>query len=193
MPIGKLPDFLPENALPYLKGWCGSFSLHIRITKERQSKLGDYRKLKDGSHKITINSTLPRPLFFLVLTHEIAHLIAFEKFGRNILPHGKEWKHTFREMLVESLAVYPEDLRPEILKFAKSPKANFLASHGIARYFHNSDGNLVTVEELSAGERFSYKGRDYEVLARRKINYLCREARTGKQYLFKPLATVQKL
>jgi predicted SprT family Zn-dependent metalloprotease len=57
----------------------------------------------------------------------LAHLIAFEKFGRRISPHGNEWKMTFK-MLLESLEVYEDDLKPIIIKFSKSPKANFMAS-----------------------------------------------------------------
>ena len=43
-------------------------------------------------------------------THELAHLLAFEKYGRKISPHGEEWKSTFREMLIESIEIYKEDL-----------------------------------------------------------------------------------
>ena len=42
----------------------------------------------------------------------------------------------FREMLLESLTVYAEDLRPIIQKFSKSPKANFMASPDLVKYFH---------------------------------------------------------
>jgi predicted SprT family Zn-dependent metalloprotease len=48
--------------------------------------------MPDNSHQITINGTLEPQLFFFVLTHELAHLIAFEKYGRRISPHGQEWK-----------------------------------------------------------------------------------------------------
>jgi predicted SprT family Zn-dependent metalloprotease len=56
-----------------------------------------------------------------VLTHELAHLIAFEKYGRRISPHGNEWKK-LSENAFESLEVYEEDLKPIIIKFSKSPK-----------------------------------------------------------------------
>jgi predicted SprT family Zn-dependent metalloprotease len=36
----------------------------------------------------------------MTLIHEIAHLVAFEKYGRNIKPHGQEWKHTFQQLMV---------------------------------------------------------------------------------------------
>ena len=118
MSINVLEQFLPENTLPFLQKWFGDYPCHLKITKNRNSKLGDYRKLPDKSHQITINGTLEPQLFFFVLTHELAHLIAFENFGRKISPHGMEWKQTFREMLQESINVYQEDLKPIILKFS---------------------------------------------------------------------------
>ena len=75
MSVSVLEKFLPENALPYLKIWFGSYPCHLKITKNRNSKLGDYRKLPDKSHQITVNGTLEPQLFFFVLTHELAHLI----------------------------------------------------------------------------------------------------------------------
>ncbi len=117
MSIQSLETYLPKNTLDHLRNWFSDYSIHIKITKNRNSKLGDYRKLRDHSHEITINSTLQPQLFFFVLTHELAHLIAFEKFGRRISPHGKEWKHTFRQMLLESIEVYEEDLNRLSLNF----------------------------------------------------------------------------
>ena len=101
MSVSTLEKYLPEGTLPFLKQWFADYTIHIKITKNRNSKLGDYRKLRDLSHEITINSTLAPQLFFFVLTHELAHLIAFEKFGRRISAHGSEWKITFRNMLLE--------------------------------------------------------------------------------------------
>lgn len=197
MSIALLQKHLPENSLAYLKNWFSDYSIHIKITKNRNSKLGDYRKMPDRTHQITINSTLQPQLFFFVLTHELAHLVAFEKFGRGISPHGKEWKQTFREMLVESLSVYSQDLRPIILNFSISPKANFMASPGLVKYFHIDsclDGDrAIFIEELAPGNKFVYKGQTYLLEEKRKINYLCRNIVTGKKYLFKPLASVKKV
>lgn len=194
MSIYPLEKFLPQNTLSYLKKWFSEYYIHIKVTKNRHSKLGDYRKLPDNSHEITINSTLPPQLFFFVLTHELAHLIAFEKYGRRISPHGNEWKHTFREMLLESLDVYNEDLRLIIVKFSQSPKANFMASPELVKYFHieNHEDELHYIEELSEGEFFFYKNEKYLLEGLIKKNYLCKNLATGRKYSFKPLARVKK-
>lgn len=194
MSIQSLEKYLPQNTLQYLKIWFSDYYIHIKVTRNRNSKLGDYRKLPDNSHEITVNSTLTPQLFFFVLTHELAHLIAFEKYGRRISPHGNEWKETFRNMLLESLEVYDEDLKPIIIKFSKSPKANFMATPDLVRYFHTEkqDDSLRFIEELEKGEFFIYRNEKYLLEGLIKKNYLCKNLATGRKYSFKPLARVEK-
>lgn len=194
MSIRSLEKYLPQNTLQYLKVWFADYHIHIKVTRNRDSKLGDYRKLPDRSHEITVNSTLAPQLFFFVLTHELAHLIAFEKYGRKIAPHGNEWKETFRQMLLQSLTVYEENLRPVIIKFSKSPKANFMASPDLVKYFHieNQDDKLVFIESLTKGDLFTYRNEKYLLEGLIKKNYLCKHLTTGRKYSFRPLARVEK-
>ncbi|UOU99302.1 SprT-like domain-containing protein [Chryseobacterium daecheongense] len=194
MSIQTLEKYLPPHTLQYLKIWFSDYYIHIKITRNRDSKLGDYRKLPDNSHEITINSTLVPQLFFFVLTHELAHLIAFEKYGRRISPHGAEWKETFRQMLLQSIEVYEEDLIPIIMKFSKSPKANFMSSPELVKYFHieKQDDKLQFIQELQKGEYFIYRREKYLLEGLIKKNYLCKNLATGRKYSFKPLARVEK-
>lgn len=195
MSILLLEKYLPDNTLPHLKKWFGEHAIHIKVTKGRNSKLGDYRKMPDKSHQITINSTLQPELFFFVLTHELAHLLAFDQYGYRILPHGAEWKNTFKIMLLESIEIYNDHLKPIILKFSKSPKANFMASPDLVKYFHIEDYEDETsyIEDLLVGNRFIYKKQTYFIEEKRKKNYLCVNLDTTKKYIFKPLARVEKL
>lgn len=181
--------------MPFLKKWFGQHFIHIKITRGRSSKLGDYRKMPDKSHQITVNSTLQPQLFFFVLTHELAHLLAFDKFGRNISPHGPEWKSLFREMLFESIEVYSEDLKPIILKFSRTPKANFMASPELVRYFHIEDYQDETnfIDDLNLQDKFMYRKQTYIIEKKLKKNYLCMNLNNGKKYIFKPLARVEKI
>ncbi|MNK25112.1 hypothetical protein D3C87_434330 [compost metagenome] len=195
MSINVLDQYLPSNTHPFLKKWFADYFIHIKITKNRNSKLGDYRRLPDKSHQITVNSTLDKQLFFFVLTHELAHLLAFEKFKFRISAHGKEWKDTFREMLLESIEIYSEDLKPIILRFSKNPKANFMATPELVRYFHieDSEDQSIFVENLLINDEFRYKGDEYKILEKKKKLYLCVNLENSKKYLFRPLAKVEKL
>lgn len=194
MSIDILLKFLPENVSPFLIKWFGSHRIHFKITRNRNSKLGDYRRMPDNSFRITINSTLPPELFFFVLTHELAHLLAFEKYGKSIAPHGKEWKHTFREMLIESLSLYNDELKPIILKFSHSPKANFMASPDLVRYFHieNENPKEVFLETLLEKQVFIYRKVPYKILKKEKKKYLCKNLKNGKEYYFREVAKVEK-
>lgn len=195
MSIQILEKYLPHGCQSYLKHWFGDYYIHIKITKDRASKLGDYRKLPDKSHLITINATLEPQLFFFVLTHELAHLIAFENFGHRIAPHGAEWKVTFGKMIIESLANYSEDLQSILIKFAKSPKANFMASPELVRYFKYKkiESHLTFVEDLGINDVFLYKNEEYKMLGRLKKNYLCKQLNSGREYRFSSLAKVEKI
>ena len=188
-----LERFLPPNSMPYLKKWLEGHMCHIKVTKNRHSKLGDYKSMPNNSHQITINGTLEPELFFFVFTHEIAHLVAFHE-KKNILPHGKEWKMTFRKMLLESISIYSKELKPLTLNFAKNPKANFMSSPELVKYFDKKDSeNQIYVEELFIGEEFIYENRRYKVEEKKKKRYLCKNLHTGRMYLFKSCAKVEKL
>lgn len=196
MSVALLEKYLPENAFSFVDQWLKGHKVHLVISRSRGSKLGDYQKLENQSHKITVNYDLPQELFFFVLTHEIAHLIAFQRSkNKKIAPHGAEWKAVFRELLLESLTIYSEGLKPHILQFSKSPKANFMASGPIVRFFHqpNLADNEIFIESLNLNDHFLYKKQKFKILEKFKKNYLCANLQNGKKYVFKPLAKVEKL
>jgi hypothetical protein len=195
MSIQLLEKFIPNTAPIFLRKWIADYAIHFKITRERVSKLGDYQKLPNGSHRISINGNMSSDLFFFVLTHEIAHLIAREQYGNKIMAHGKEWKHTYRIMLLESISVYPEDLRPIILKFSKSPKAGFFSDINIAKYFYkeklNSEESFLN--ELEIGQKFIFRNDSYLMIGKGKKNYLCKNLTSGREYIFRPLVSVTKI
>lgn len=57
---------------------------------------------------------------------------------------------------VAGINVYDENLKPIIMKFSQSPKANFMASPDLVKYFHieKQDDALVFIENLK--RRFLY-------------------------------------
>jgi hypothetical protein len=62
-------------------------------------------------------------------------------------------------MLLESIEVYQEDLKLIIKKFSKSPKANFMASPELVKYFHKEEEGFSFVENLEIGKDLSSKRR----------------------------------
>ncbi|WP_449400016.1 hypothetical protein [Chryseobacterium wanjuense] len=93
MSIQSLEKYLPQNTLQYLKIWFADYYIHIKITRNRNSKLGDYRKLPDHSHEITINSTLVPQLFSLyslMSWHILSHLKNTEEGSLHTEMNGKK-------------------------------------------------------------------------------------------------------
>lgn len=188
-----LDKYLPPTARPFVEEWSRGRRVSIKIKRERQTKLGDYRRLREGGHLITINYNLPPELFFFVLTHEYAHLLAFEKFGFRIAPHGPEWKETYRQMLLQTEGLYTPEMQPLIRKFAQNPRANFSAFAPLAKVLESATpGESVTfVEAVPPGADFIYRGEIYRMMGRRKINYLCRHLASGRGFVFRPAAAVE--
>ena len=121
-----LAKYLPETAvIPCFELIRGSH-VHLKIVNERVTRHGDYRRRKDGNHQITVNASLNKYRFLITLIHEIAHLVAFEKYGRNIKPHGLEWKRTFQYLMLPFIRpeVFPSQLLPLLARHFKNPKAS---------------------------------------------------------------------
>ena len=124
--ITILQKYLPEHAVHHCFELIKANHVHLKIVNERQTRHGDYRKDAQGYHLITVNASLNKYRFLITLIHEIAHLVAFEKYGRNIKPHGDEWKLTFQRMMVPFIRpeIFPHQLLPLLAKHFRNPKAS---------------------------------------------------------------------
>ncbi|MGI9552937.1 MAG: SprT-like domain-containing protein [Aurantibacter sp.] len=192
-----LQKYLPERALEPCLALIQQNEVHLKIVNQRVTRHGDYQRLPNGKHKITVNATLNKYRFLITLIHEIAHLVAFEKFGRRIRPHGKEWKHTFQHLMLPFIRpeIFPSQLLPLLAKHFRNPKAssNTDARLSIALQqfdMHNTDKSYVF--ELPLGSVFRiHNGKLYKKGNKRIKRYECVEVATGKMYLFQPNAEVE--
>jgi len=98
--MATLENYLPQFTVKPITELLKLYKVQLKIVQERKTRHGDYRKNINGSHAITVNSNLNKYRFLVTLVHEIAHLVAFEKYGRSIKPHGIEWKHTFQHLML---------------------------------------------------------------------------------------------
>ncbi|MCK5366987.1 MAG: SprT-like domain-containing protein, partial [Cyclobacteriaceae bacterium] len=95
-----LQNQVPENAVHYCLDLWETIPFNFKVTRKRNSKLGDYRfDQRNGSHSISVNFDLNQYSFLITYIHELAHLLTTERFGRKSQPHGKEWKSNFRELM----------------------------------------------------------------------------------------------
>ena len=134
----------------------------------------------------------------MTLIHEIAHLVAFEKYGGNIKPHGQEWKHTFQQLMVPYIRpeIYPNHLLPLLARHFRSPSATSDTDTTLAlalkQYDIQNDKNYVF--EIPYGSVFRIKnGKIFKKIAVRTKRFECLEISSGKLYLFNPNAEVELL
>lgn len=136
-----------------------------------------------NAHEITVNKDVSPEAFFFVLTHEIAHLLVRVKFSSSVKSHGMEWKLTFGKLLLESIEVYPEELRPVIYRHAVRPKASLNADKILMNnLFQIEQDESKRIENLMENQKFRLGKRIFERGKKRKIRYLCKEIQTGKLY-----------
>ena len=193
-----LSKYLPANAVEPISEMIRLHSVHLKIVNERVTRHGDYRRMPDGSQQITINSNLNKYRFLITTVHEIAHLVAFEKYGRSIKPHGQEWKHCFRSLMLPFIRpeVFPGSLLPVIANHFRNPKASSDTdahlSVALKSYDPENDKNYVF--EIPSGSIFRiHNGKTFKKGARKVKRFECLEIDTGRIYLFQPNAEVQLL
>ena len=92
----QILNYIPEASTNYLIEILNKENIQILVKKERKTKHGDFRVLKNGKCQITINSNLNPYRFLITLIHEIAHYRVYKIFEKKVKPHGKEWKDILR-------------------------------------------------------------------------------------------------
>lgn len=193
-----LAKYIPEEAVPVISDWIFHFNFKLKIRKPRVSVYGDYRPPLPGTnHLITINRDLNRYAFLLTLVHEIAHLLAHERHGRKIKPHGDEWKNSFKELMrpIIRLGVFPEDVRAAIVNYMQDPGASSCSDDNLMRVLkkYDSPNGLVLLESLPVNAQFSWAGKVFVKGAKIRTRYQCILHGTKHVYFFAALAEVGKI
>ncbi len=194
VPIAQLQDFLPDGVYGPVLQYLNQYKVHLTITKERKTVLGDYRhRTLQERHRISVNGNLNKYSFLITLLHELAHLLTFEQFGNRVQAHGKEWKAVYGQVLHQFVMtkVFPPDIEAELLQSLKNPAASSCAEEGLLRVLRRYDSipdSQKLVEELPDDSLFATSdGRIFAKGKKLRKRYLCKELKTGKTYLFSGL------
>ena len=193
-----LEQYIPETAIPKVLELLAHDHLVVLVKNERKTRHGDYKRLPNGKHQITVNSNLNSYRFLITLIHEIAHFEAYIEYGRFIKPHGVEWKHTFQRLMLPFLNpdIFPNELLPLLAKHFKNPKASSDTDIQLALALKQFDeaNDKFYVFEVPIGRSFKlYNGRIFLKGEQRRKRFECVEVKTGKLYLFNPNAEVELL
>ena len=195
--ITILQKYLPEHAVQPCFELIKNNHVHLKIVNERVTRHGDYRKDSSGYHQITVNASLNEYRFLITLIHEIAHLVAFEKYGRYIKPHGDEWKLTFRQLMLPYIRpeIFPNQLLPLLARHFKNPKASSDTDATLSlalKQYDEKETDKNYIFEIPYGAYFRiHNGRVFKKIALRVKRYECIELKTGRIFLFQPNAEVE--
>ena len=174
------------------------YKVHLTLTRERQSILGDYRHPdRKGGHRISVNGTLIKYAFLITLLHEIAHLITFIHFGNRVASHGKEWKGEFSKILKQFVGkgFLPADVEEAVRQSIQNPAASSCADDNLMRTLKRYDKrkeNHFFVEQIPLHQLFRTKdGRIFKKGEKIRKRYRCEELATSRIYLFSPIYEVE--
>ena len=196
--IEILEKYLPEKSVGQIFEWIKFYKIRLKITKQRSTKLGDYKppQLKPF-HQISVNHNLNSYSFLLTLTHDIAHLIVWEKFKNKAKPHGYEWKHEFKLLMRPFLQnnIFPADLHQVIINYLEDAKASSGSDLELTRLLRKYDKNnpsTLILENLPIDSIFRINnGMQFKKGEKLRKRYTCICLDNNKKYLINPLANVR--
>ena len=196
-PLDAIKKYIPDKAAQLVLDYLNLHKVHLTITKERKSVLGDYRHATTyNNHRISVNGNLNKYSFLITLIHELAHLITFTQHKNRVDPHGKEWKRIYGVLLRDFLQ--PDVFPPELLYYLNDSLHDLPASScsdeklmRVLKKYDKANG-LLLVEQIGEGKLFDAgKGKLFRKGKKLRKRYQCVEMATGRLYLFSPIYEVK--
>ena len=196
MRVDALQDFIPPASFDQVTQLLIHDNLVVKIKRERKTRHGDYRRLPNGNHQISINSNLNIYRFLITLIHEIAHFEAYKTYGKKIKPHGLEWKSVFQHLMLPFIRpeVFPNDVLPLLAMHFKNPKASSDSDPVLALKLKQYDApnGKTFIFEVPEGSTFQfYNGKLFRKGPKRRTRFECTELSSGRLYVFNPNAEVE--
>jgi hypothetical protein len=191
--------YFPETTTEYCYKLWKEYQFKFKITRPRQSKLGDYCYRRDRGHQITVNTNLNPYSFLVTYIHEVAHLQTFKQYGNKPEPHGKEWKRYFRETFQPLLnpATLPVQILNPLVDYLKNPAATTQGAKplmiALRQFDPDIDDDSTVLTSLQSGENFELNGRIFTKGELRRTRFLCTDRKSGKRYVISSTALVKKV
>jgi hypothetical protein len=200
-PMQALASFLPDGSFERVVTYIHHYKVHLTISKQRKSVLGDYRHAGwGGNHRISINGNLNKYEFLITLLHELAHLLTYEQFKNKVEAHGKEWKKQYSLLLVDFVKqnIFPADIEKALQKSIINPSATANGETELLLVLRKydpvkKDGHHPIIEVPEGALFATDNGKIFRKGARRRKRFECVEVKTGLRYTFSPVTEVRVL
>lgn len=198
-PMQALAAFLPDGSFEKVVQYIHHYKVHLTISKQRKSVLGDYRHSGwGGNHRISVNGNLNKFEFLITLLHELAHLLTYEQHKNRVEPHGKEWKQYYSSLLVDFVnhKIFPGDVEHALQKSILNPSATANGETDLLLVLRKYDPvkkeGVIPVIDVPEGALFQMEnGKIFQKGARRRKRFECVEVKTGLHYTFSPVTEVR--
>jgi hypothetical protein len=195
--INSFFDHFPPKVAEYCFQLWHDYPFDFIVSKSRHSKLGDYRFSPKKGHQITVNRNLNSYAFLVTYLHEVAHLLTYLTYKNKVLPHGEEWKNSFKSVFdpILEIGLLPDELIKVLKSYLVNPSATS-TGHGplvdVLKTYDTSNSS-ITLHALLENQIFLLKNLELIKGKLRRTRYFCTEAKTGKLYLVAKNAQVTPL
>ena len=191
-----LSNYLPDGTAEILSKWIFQHEIKLSITRNRKTKLGDFRtSSKNKLLRISVNGDLNPYAFLITLVHEIAHALVHKKHGNRVKPHGLEWKSEYKQLMLIFFAhnIFPDDITRPLAAYMKNPKASSNADRklflALRAYDKNTD-SITYLQDLDEGSEFILQKILFRKGKKRRTRYSCVNISNGREYTVNALAEV---
>jgi hypothetical protein len=199
--LNYLEKFLPPGSFDQVAPFFKTHTIHLTLTYERKSVLGDYRHpVPDVPfHRISINCNLNPYSFLITLLHEIAHLVTFTHFQNKAAPHGKEWKAEFRKILIPFIGktFFPPDVEKALLAYIHNPAASTCTDPQLYKALYRYDvqkPGFKLVDEIPENAFFEIEdGQVFQKLEKVRTRTRCQNVKNKKIYFVQGIMEVKEV
>lgn len=197
-----LGNYLPTQAVDRVFDYMDHYCVRLHITRERRSKLGDYRwpQPRHNYHEISVNGNLNEYYFLWVLLHEMAHLNCHQQYGSEVAPHGHEWQEEYRVLIIDYADCFAPDLLPLLKQYCSRIPLSHTIETKIEQHLKHHDANYIAttctlLNELTPGATFRIKARPercFRAIEKRRTRWLCEDIRNKQKFLVNGNAEVEE-
>jgi SprT protein len=187
--LSLLTHTIPQASLTYAHELWKQSPFELKLTKSRQTKVGDFSCQHPSAHaRITLNHDLNPYLFLLTYIHEVAHLRVYLSYGRNAEAHGQQWKTSFQQLLGPLLeeSVFPTQILSELQRHMANPKASSFADGALTQALRSFDKNhhlAIVLSSVPEGSIFKLQGKYFKKGKKRRTRVLCQEVKSKRNFL----------
>jgi SprT protein len=187
--LAILQQHIPEKAVPYCFSLWNDKPFLLKISKSRQSKIGDFTSRSHAQHpRITLNHDLNPYTFLITYLHEVAHLHVFLHYGNRVDPHGPHWKRAFQLLMQPVLLpeIFPAEIFYALSSHMANPKASSFADSELTkalRAFDAGSNNHLVLGDLPEGSVFHLNGKYFTKGKLKRTRIICKETKSKRHYL----------